>query len=173
MTLTIDAISSLPAHKIPSDAARSYMHTLAALVAEIYVMFSQIAQNERKETSQLEQKFTLANRQVASSIRSQGSLAGWSGCASVVASLAALAWANHTDQSAVQKLSEGFVSGGTQLLLKGHEANSTNHSASAQIFSQKMQEKMNRQQDGNVKEPFAQVLQAEMQRLRSASASSN
>ena len=59
-----------------------------------------------------------------------------------------------------------------RLFDSSHEANIKNRDTLAQLEWSKLQDKNTKSQsDGNIKDQFAQVLQAEIQRLRSASSS--
>ncbi len=152
-----------------SKVNTSNLRELAELVARIYLIFSKISQSDRKETSDLEIKFKIYSIQSADLMRSRGNWALGTALLTFTAFAASLAFTNANDKKFVQLLSEK-----TPDLLRvfdaRREADIRSKDSLAQLEMTKMQDKNNKSQsEGNTKEHFAQILQAEIQRLRSAS----
>ncbi len=133
--------------------------------------FSQIAQNDRKEISDLEIKFKVLSFDSADLTRSRGNWTLGTALATFTVFAASTAFMNPNDRAFVKLISDK-----TPDLLRvfdaRREAQIQSKNSLAQLEMTKMQDKNNKaQSEGNTKEQFAQVLQAEIQRLRSASAS--
>jgi hypothetical protein len=162
--------------RIHEDAeTNNFRHRLACLVAEIYATFSQVSQNDRQEITRLEAKYTLATHNSADATIEQGDLAMKIAVLEVFACSISIAVgaSNQNDGLFVQKMSDQIPQI-AQLFTAQTAANQKNFDGIGQIQLQNLQDKTSRaQSDGNMKESFAQVLQAEIQRLRSASSSSN
>lgn len=170
---SINPVSSSDPRISENVETNNFMRRLAGLVAEVYATFSKISQNDRQEIARIEKKYTLSTTGHADSLRSQGNIQMGAAFAAVAAFAIATAIANPNDQAFVKKMSE-HVGGFSQLFVQQSMGNQKNFEGLSSIQFQKLQDKSSRSQsDGNIKETFAQVLQAEMQRHRSASASSN
>lgn len=172
MSVTLSTISN-KAVIYKSDDTEGFMRKLAALVARIYVTFSQISQNERTEIHVLEIKYKAHSYESADLMRSRGRLS--LGCAAISLLLYAgsLAWTNTNDSKFIQLVSEKSPEI-VKLFDHSREASIKSREALAQIAFSRIQDKNSKSQsEGNIKEQFAQVLQSEIQHLRSASACSN
>ncbi len=171
---TTTPVSSTTEPRIHQDEATSnFMRRLAGLVADIYATFSQISQKDRQEITHLEKKYTIATMSSADATRAQGKAALATAIVGLVVLAVSTAIQNPNDQLFVQKMSDQAPQLG-QLFSSQYSATQKGYDGVAGIQYQKLQDKSSRaQSDGNLKETFAQVLQAEIQRLRSASASSN
>jgi hypothetical protein len=149
-----------------------FLRKLAALVAQIYTTYSQIAQNDRQEIHRLEATFKVHSFESADLTRSRGNLALGAACLSLFLFAISMGFANSNDRKFVQLASEKAPD--VIRLFDSHRDGSIKRQESlAQIEMTKIQDKNSRSQtDGNIKEQFASVLQAEIQRHRSAAASS-
>jgi hypothetical protein len=170
MTITLSPISA-QAVILKTDDSDGFLRKLACLVAQIYSTFSQISQNERSEIVQFELKYKTHSFESSDMTRTRGKFALGFACISMGIFVASLAFANMNDRKFVQLASEKAPDL-ARLFDASHEANIKNRDSLAQLEMSKLQDKNNKSQsDGNIKDQFAQVLQAEIQRLRSASSS--
>jgi hypothetical protein len=170
MTISVSPVSAKTT-SIPHDEPQNILRRLALLVAQIYTTFSQISQNERSEIVQLEMNFKSHNIESASMMRSRGNLALGTACLSLMLFAASQGFANVNDKKFVQLAGEK-VPEFVRLFDTRGEANIRNTDSLSQLEMTKLQDKNNKSQsDGNIKDQFTQVLQAEIQRLRSASSS--
>lgn len=156
-----------------NDESDGFLRKLAALVAQIYATFSQISQNDRLEINSLEFRYKEHSFESADLMRTRGNLSLGFATISVLLFAASLGFANTNDTKFIQLIAEK-----TPDLLKlfdsSREANIKNRETLAQIEGIRLQEKNTKTQNENgTKEQFAQVLQAEIQRLRTAAANSN
>jgi hypothetical protein len=172
MSVTLSPISNT-AVIYKSDDTNGFLRKLAALVAQIYVTFSQISQNERNEVVKLELKFKKHSFESADLMRAKGNLGLGFACISVILFGASVGFANTNDTKFIQLVSEKCPDV-VRLFDSSREGKIKSQETLASLESIRLQDKNNKSQtDGNIKEQFAQALQAEIQRLRSASASSN
>ena len=170
MSLSISKISN-EAIIYKSDDAKSFMRTLAVLVARIYATFSEFNQKERKEIHQLELSYKQHSFQSADLMRSRGKIALVGACFNMLFFAGSFAFRNTNDMKFVQLVSQQAPEV-SKLFENSREAEIRSTDALAQLENTRMLDKNNKSQsDGNIKEQFAQALQAEIQRLRSASAS--
>lgn len=149
----------------------SFMHRLASLVALIYVTFSQISQRDREEVLTTEREIKLYTKLSANAMEGQGSSALKASLVAAVVFTASFAFAHKNDQLFVQSISNQIPKIG-ELFSIQHAGTAKNYDAIASIKQTKLQDKSAKaQSEGNIKEAFAQVLQAEIGRLREAASS--
>lgn len=161
--------STIGSHIHPNEETNNFMRNLAALLAHIYTTFSRISQNDRKEIVNLEQKYSLSVIRSSDAMRSQGTVSTVAAVASLILLAVSFPMVSTNDQRFVQKMSE-HAPDIANLIGTRHQAAGRSAEALSQVELQKVQDKSNRaQSDGNIKEAFAQVLQAEIQRHRAAS----
>lgn len=158
--------------KIRPDT-ESYLRNLASLIAKIFTTFSQISQNDRKEITRLEDKYTDSNLKSARLLETKGSLAWKTAALSLVVFAGSLAFNNVNDRKFVELVSQK-VPDVARLFESRYDASQKENDSVASLRLTQIQDKTTKAQtEGNIKDQFAQVLQAEIQRLRSAAASSN
>ncbi len=170
MSITLSPVSA-QAVILKTDDQDGFLRKLACLVAQIYSTFSQVSQNERSEIVQLELKYKTHSFESSDLTRSRGKLALGCACISLAIFTASVGFANMNDKKFVQLVADKAPDL-VRLFDSSHEANIKNRDTLAQLEWSKLQDKNTKSQsDGNIKDQFAQVLQAEIQRLRSASSS--
>lgn len=170
MTLSVSSVTT-KVMEVQNIETGSFLRKLAAIVAQIYVTFSQISQNERFEITNLELEYKKHSFQTADMIRSSGRLAFIGACTSLFLFATSFACVNMNDTKFVQLISDKSPEV-FKLFEHSRQANSKGFDSVAQLEYARLQDKNNKSaSDSNVKEQFAQVLQAEIQRLRTASAS--
>lgn len=169
MPISTLPVSNNPLLIVDGEDNRSLLNKLAALVAQIYLTFSQISQNERKETLLCEQSYKLLSNESADLTRSKGRIAIASALVGIAIFAASAPIPNMNDKKFVQLISER-VPEFFKLWDTDRDSSIQKKNALTQLESIKLQDKNNRSQtDGNLKEQFSQALQAEIQRIRSAS----
>ena len=152
------------------DEISGFLRKLASVVAQIYTTFSKIAENSRIEINKLEIKYEGSWKKQAEILKSKGNFGVITATASIAIFAIGLTFANPGDRAFVKLMSE-HVPNACQIFNSRYEANQKQHEAVGQLAYQQIQDKSNKtQSEGNLKDQFAQVLQAEIQRLRSASA---
>ena len=172
MSITLSPVSN-QCVVLKSDDTNGFLRKLAALVAQIYSTFSQISQNERSEIVQFELKYKTHSFESADMTRTRGQMSLGFACLSLAISAAALGFTNMNDRKFVQIAAEKAPDI-ARLFDTSREAKIKNRDTLAGLEMTKLQDKNNKSQtDGNIKEQFAQVLQAQIQLLRSASARAN
>ena len=164
------AIQALSPSGVSSDKEKtSNLRELAQLVARVYLIFSKISQSDRQEASDLEIKFKIYSIQSADLMRSRGDWALASALLTFTTFAASLAFTNANDQKFVDLVSKK-IPDLLRVFDARKEADIRSKDSLAQLEMTKMQEKNSKSQsEGNTKEQFTQILQAEIQRLRSAS----
>jgi hypothetical protein len=158
---------------LTSDDTTGFLRKLASLVAQIYTTLSKISQSERTEIVNFELKYKANSFESADMTRTRGQLSLGVACISLAISAAAFGFTNLNDRKFVQITAEKAPEI-ARLFDTSREAGIKDRDALAGLEMTKLQDKNNKtQNDGNIKEQFAQVLQAEIQLLRSAAARSN
>ncbi len=154
-----------------SESTGNFMQRLATLVAAIYATFSQISQNDRHEIARLEQKYSELIHKSADATIAQGSVAMKTAFISLGVFACSLAIGNQNKALFVQEISKQIPEI-SSLFSQTQAANQRIFDGMASIEQHKLQDTTSHlQSDGNLKEAFAQVLQAEIQRMRSAASS--
>lgn len=170
--MSLEAIRAQTSQKDPvhvNQKTDNFLRKVAKLVAQIYTLFSEISQHDKKEIQRLEFKYTLATHDSASLTKAQGKVALTTSIVGIGILAASLGISNRNDQLFVQKISEQAPAL-SQLFTMHQAANGKTADSIAAIQYQKLQDKSSKSQtDGNIKDSFAQVLQAELQRHRAAS----
>lgn len=166
--LEVQAVTQKSPEEKCIEPQESFLRTLAKTVAQIYTMFSEIAQNDRAEIVRLECNYKIHSFQSADLMRSLGKIGFASACLSMIVFAASMGMSNVNNQKFVQLASEK-VPMLTKMFESQREGTIKSQDAISQLEYAQMQDKHNKaQSEGNAKEQFASVLQAEIQRLRSA-----
>ncbi len=169
MTSAIERPITAPivAAELPQPV-EGHLRRLAELVARIYNTYAQIAQNDRKEISNIEYKYTFSCRESSDSMRSRGRFAVATAFAGIVLHATSLAFRNVNDQKFVQLISDkipNFV----QLLDSRRDASQKDSDSISSLKLTQLQEKSGKaQSESGAKEQFAKILSDELQRHRQA-----
>lgn len=168
MDLFIHKTTAVQPKAVPENT-ECFMKKLAALVAQIYSTFSQKSQNDIHEIFRLETSYKINAHEIADLTRSRGNMALGTACVSLLFFAASLGFANENERKFVQ-LASNEAPRIAQLFESQRDASIKRKESRLQIDQIKLNDQTNRSHsDSNVKDQFASVLQAEMQRRRSAS----
>jgi hypothetical protein len=171
MAVTLSPILSPKTY--PTDSPESVLRQLASLVAQIYATFSFSSQNGYIDTAKREEKFKNHSYESADQMRLMGKTGVGIAAAGLVLSVALLVLTRSYNE-AIQQFCQQMAtqaSSGVSKLTESYQQSTIKHcDTKAQLDQMSLQSNSNRSaSEANTKEQFAQVLQAEMQRLRSAS----
>ncbi len=167
MSISLDSIDSVSTDQLKlhdDEETSSFLRRLAKLVACVYVTFSQISQNDRKEVVSTEKEIKMYTHLSADKLSDQGNWTLATAVMGVVFFTASFAWTHKNDQSWIQNISSFAPKVGELFSL--HKSGSVkSYDAIVNIKQTKLQDKSSKaQSEGNTKEAFAQVLQAELRR---------
>ena len=170
MTTSIETLPSMPIIGTGYPEGVSTLRSLAQMVSLIYAVYSQMAQHDREEVNALEKSYRMSSLESADLKRSLGNwtfAAATLGCGVFLVSLGREANNQKFLQFCSERMPDLF-----RILNAPKEANMHNIDSLNSLKTNQMQDKNNQvQADSNGKDQFTQILQAEMQRVRSAASS--
>lgn len=156
------------------EKTNSFLHRLASLVANIYITFSELSQKERQEVVLTEKEVTFFTNKSCEALTSQSSVSAKASIAALVVFTVAFGCSFGNDRILVQKISDHIPTVANHLYGVEQQTTSKNYDALTTVKQTKLQDKSAKaQSEGNIKESFAQVLQAEINRLREAAPGKN
>ena len=167
MDISIQSLTVTQPKSAPENT-QSFLRRLATLVAQIYTTFSQIAQNDTLELHRLEVTYKIQSYGIADLTRSRGNVALGTACISLFLFATSMGFVNENDRKFVQLVSSEAPRI-AELFNSQRDAAMKRKESHVQIDGQKITDKISRlHADSSVKDQFASVLQAEIQRCRSA-----
>lgn len=146
----------------------SFLRELANIVAQLYVVFSEISREDREEGSQTINNYTIRVYASADLMKSRGNLMLYSAALSLVVFAASMGLQNRNDQKFVQLFSTKVPEIAKLFDCRKEAANKVLESLS-QIDIIKIQRVGSKEQnDRSIQDQFSAALNAEIQRCRAA-----